>query len=54
MLWTDLAGLGTLAAASDLRPIPHLMLFASFGLTFGGVAMGAAVMGLGRSDARRP
>ncbi len=53
MLWTDLAGIGTLAAASDLWPIPHLMLFAFFGLIFGSVAMGAAIMALGdRHDAQ--
>ena len=54
ILWTDLAGVGTLAAASDLWPIPHLMLFASFGLTFGAAAMGAGVMGLGHGAAAEP
>ena len=51
ILWTDLAGVGTLATASDLWPIPHAMLFAFFGLTFGAAAMGAAIMALSRESA---
>jgi hypothetical protein len=50
MLWTDLVGIGTLAAASDLWPIPLAMLFAFFGLTFGAAASGAATTALGRDD----
>ena len=48
LLWTDTAGIGLLVAASDLWPIPLIMLFWSFGVTFGSVAMGAAVMGIHR------
>ena len=48
LVWLDVAGLGTLVWQSDLWPVPLLMLLAFFGLTFGNLAMGAAVMSLGR------
>jgi hypothetical protein len=35
--------------ASDLFPVPLLMLLAAFAITFGAAAMGSAIMGLGRS-----
>jgi hypothetical protein len=54
LLWTDTAGIGLLVATSDLWPIPLIMLVWSFGLTFGSVAMGAAIMGLGRRAAHDP
>jgi hypothetical protein len=43
-------GLGGLVIASDLFPVPLLMLLAAFAITFGAVAMGSAIMGLGRGD----
>jgi hypothetical protein len=49
LLWLDVAGLGGLVVASDLFPVPLLMLLAAFAITFGGVAIGSAIMGLGRS-----
>ena len=49
LLWLDVAGLGVLVMASDLFPVPLLMLLAAFAITFGAVAMGSAIMGLGRS-----
>jgi hypothetical protein len=49
LLWLDVAGVGRLVMASDLLPVPLLMLLAAFALTFGSVAMGSAIMGLGRS-----
>jgi hypothetical protein len=49
LLWLDVAGLGVLVMASDLFPLPLLMLLAAFAITFGAVAMGSAIMGLGRS-----
>jgi hypothetical protein len=51
LLWLDVAGLGDLVMTSDLFPLPLLMMLASFGLTFGSLALGSAIMGLGRSDA---
>lgn len=51
MLGLDLFGLGELVAASDLWPIPLLMLLAFFGITFGSLAMGGAIMSIGREDA---
>jgi hypothetical protein len=50
LLWLDVAGLGVLVMASDLFPLPLLMLLAAFAITFGAVAMGSAIMGLGRSS----
>ena len=49
LLWLDVAGLGVLVMSSDLFPLPLLMLLAAFAITFGAVAMGSAIMGLGRS-----
>ena len=49
LLWLDVAGLGGLVITSDLFPVPLLMLLAAFAITFGSVAMGSAIMGLGRS-----
>jgi len=48
LLWTDTAGIGLLVAASDLWPIPLIMLLWSFGVTFASLAMGAAVMSIDR------
>ena len=49
LLWLDVGGLGGLVMTSDLFPVPLLMLLAAFAITFGSVAMGSAIMGLGRS-----
>jgi hypothetical protein len=49
LLGLDIAGLGALVMASDLFPGPLLMLLAAFAITFGALAMGSAIMGLGRS-----
>jgi hypothetical protein len=49
LLWLDVAGLGALVMASDLFPVPLLMLLAAFAITFGAVAMGSSIIGLGRS-----
>ena len=49
LLRLDVAGLGGLVMTSDLFPVPLLMLLAAFAITFGSVAMGSAIMGLGRS-----
>jgi hypothetical protein len=54
LLACDVGGIGTLAFASDLFPVPLIMLFWFFGLTFASVAMGAAIMGLGRSKSTTP
>jgi hypothetical protein len=52
LLAWDVAGIGTLALASDLFPVPLIMMFGFFGLTFASVAMGAAIMSLGRAEPR--
>ena len=54
LLAADVGGIGTLAVASDLFPLPLVMLFFFFGLTFASVAMGAAIMSLGRGQPRGP
>jgi tetrahydromethanopterin S-methyltransferase subunit E len=51
LLSLDVGGLGRLVMTSDLFPLPLLMLLAFFGITFGSVALGSAIMGLGRGDA---
>jgi hypothetical protein len=51
LLWLDVAGLGGLVISSDLFPLPLLMLLASFGLTFGSVAVASGIMGVARSGA---
>jgi hypothetical protein len=54
LLAWDVGGVGTLALASDLFPVPLIMLFGFFGLTFASVAMGAAIMSLGRIEPSGP
>jgi hypothetical protein len=54
LLGWDLAGIGGLVLSSDLFPLPLIMLLAAFGLTFASVAMGAAIMGLGRREPQAP
>jgi hypothetical protein len=50
LLCLNTAGLGDLVMASDLFPLPLLMLLAFFGITFGSLALGSAIMALGRSS----
>jgi hypothetical protein len=50
LLSLDVGGLGRLVMTSDLFPLPLLMLLAFFGITFGSVALGSAIMGLGRGE----
>ncbi len=50
----DVGGVGTLVLASDLAPVPLLMLLAFFGLTFASAAMGVAIMSLGATEPGRP
>ncbi len=52
LLAWNVAGVGGLVLTSDLFPVPLFMLFASFGLTFASVSMGAAIMGLSRAEPR--
>jgi hypothetical protein len=51
LLWLNTTGLRDLVMASDLFPLPLLMLLAFFGITFGSLALGSAIMALGRSPA---
>jgi hypothetical protein len=53
LLATDVAALGSLVLASELFPVPLIMLLAFFGLTFGSLAMGAAIMRLGDRPAEQ-
>jgi hypothetical protein len=53
LLWTDVGRLGTLILAAEQPWLPFGMLLAGFGITFGSVAMGAAIMSLGRPDRPR-
>jgi hypothetical protein len=50
LLWSDVAGLGTLVATSDLWPLPLIMLLISFGLAFGSVALGTATVVVSRQS----
>jgi len=49
VIWTDFMGIGGLLAR-DQSGIATFLLFFQTGLTFGGVAMGIAVMHLGEDD----
>lgn len=53
LLATDVGGLRTLLLASDVGWMAGLLLMAGFAITFGSVAMGAAVMSLGKADPPR-
>ena len=48
LLWLDVGTLLTLIRTTDGGPVALLMLAAGFTVTFASVAMGAAVMALGR------
>ena len=53
LLWLNVASLGSLVISSDLLALPLLMMPASFGLTFGGVAVASTIMGLGAAAMRQ-
>ncbi|HEX6142104.1 MAG TPA: hypothetical protein VFZ01_05270 [Geminicoccaceae bacterium] len=48
LLWLDVGRLRTLIMTDQGGGVALLMLAAGFAVTFGGAAMGAAIMGLGR------
>ena len=50
LLYLDVAGLGTLFAASDMKIEAGILLFAFFALTFGSLSMGSAIMLLPRDE----
>ena len=54
LLTWQVAGVGGLVPSPDLFPVPRVVLFASFGLVFAVVALGAALMGLGGIGPRAP
>lgn len=54
LLWSDVAGVGRLVMTSDLFPVPLVMLLGAFAITFGSVAIGSAIMGLGRHGGPPP
>lgn len=47
ILWYDIAGLGTMIAASPDKVLALTMLFFGLFITFGSIAMAVGVMGLG-------
>lgn len=57
VLWLDLAGIASMAAASPDGTLVYIMLFFGLFITFGSVGMGVGVMSLGEecdSDPIRP
>ncbi len=52
LLWTDFAGIRSMAAADEDGWLFLVLLFFGLGVTFGSVAMGIGVMSLARD--RRP
>lgn len=44
LLWTDIGGVGTLVANSDMALVAVFMLTFFVGLTFGSIQMGIAIM----------
>jgi hypothetical protein len=54
LLLLDVGGLGGLIFGAEAWLLALAMLLAFFGLTFGSVAMGAAIMSLGRAEPRGP
>ena len=49
LIWTDFLGVGSLLARDD-SGLATFLLFFQTSLTFGGVAMGVAVMNLGEDE----
>jgi hypothetical protein len=54
LLLLDVGGLGRLIFGAEAWMLALAMLLVFFGLTFGSVAMGAAIMSLGRAEPRGP
>lgn len=57
VLWLDVAGIASMAAASPDETLIHIMLFFGLFITFGSIGMGVGVMSLGEerdSDPIRP
>ncbi len=52
ILFLDIGRLGTLIAASDAPLAPTALLTAGFVITFASLAMGSAIMRIGRDDER--
>ena len=52
ILWTDFAGIRSMAAANESGWLYIVLLFFGLGVTFGSVAMACGIMSLGRD--RRP
>jgi len=50
LMITDVGRLGTLILAAEQPWLPLGMLLAAFAITFGSVAMGAAIMSLGHPE----
>ena len=50
ILWNDLAGIRSLALAEEGGWLALGLLFFGLFVTFGSLAMGAAIMGLGREE----
>ncbi len=50
LLYYDIGQLATLAGSSDRGLVAVVLLFCGLIITFGSVAMGAAIMSLGRDD----
>ncbi|MDH3594746.1 MAG: hypothetical protein OEU09_03410 [Rhodospirillales bacterium] len=50
ILWSDLAGIRSLALAEEGGWLALCLLFFGLFVTFGSLAMGAAIMGLGRGE----
>jgi hypothetical protein len=54
ILGLDIGGIGTLVRESDVPAVPVAMLVAGFVITFSSVAMGSAIMRVGRDETDRP
>jgi hypothetical protein len=50
ILVLDIGGLGTLVAGSDMPVVPVALLTGGFVITFSSVAMGTAIMWVGRDE----
>lgn len=50
LLWLDIGGLARLIAADHSGWVAVMMLMLVFAITFGGAAMGSAIMDLGRQE----
>lgn len=50
----DVGGIGSLMAASEMPALPFALMTVGFVITLSSVAMGAAVMRIGRDEIERP